>query len=240
MASYTLNQKCEILGKVPLFESLADADLEAIASVAITQSIGAREELFHKGDEGSQIFVIATGQLKVITTSNDGDDLIFCVLDPGEVIGEVGLLADRPRTATVAAIAKSELIVINRRDFGSLLRRRPEVAIELLMVLARRLARVSEFVEDTQFLNLPVRLAKKLIDFASTHGERDGGGAGESVLIDIKLSQEEWGDLVGTTRESVNKQFRAWASEGLISLEKGKVLIHKLDEIEKLADCVVI
>jgi CRP-like cAMP-binding protein len=240
MASYTLAQKGQILGKVPLFESLAEADLEAIASVSTTRSIDAREELFHKGDEGSQIYVVASGQLKVITTSNEGDDLMFCVVDPGEVIGEVALLANRPRTATVVAIVHSDLVVIDRRDFGSLLRSRPEVAIELLTVLARRLARVSEFVEDTNFLNLPVRLAKKLIDFANLHGERGVGGNGESVLIDIKLSQEEWGDLVGTTRESINKQFRAWGSEGLISLEKGKVVIHKLDEIEKLADCVVI
>lgn len=240
MASYTLAQKGQILGKVPLFESLAEGDLEAIASVATTRSIQAREELFHKGDEGAQIYVVASGQLKVVTTSNDGDDLMFCVLDPGEVIGEVALLADRPRTATVIAIKRSDLIVIDRRDFGSLLRRRPEVAVELLAVLARRLARVSEFVEDTHFLNLPVRLAKKLIDFANIHGEEIAGADAESVLIDVQLSQEEWGDLVGTTRESVNKQFRAWASDGLISLEKGMVVIHKLDEIEKLADCVVI
>lgn len=240
MASYTLAQKCQILGKVPLFESLAEGDLEAIASVATTRSIAAREELFHKGDLGSQIYVVATGQLKVITTSSEGDDLMFCVVDPGEVIGEVGLLADRPRTATVAAIQRSDLVMIDRRDFGLLLRTRPEVAIQLLSVLAHRLARVSEFVEDTHFLNLPVRLAKKLIDFASAHGEPTSGGPGDSVVIDVKLSQEEWGDLVGTTRESINKQFRAWSIEGLISLEKGKVVIHKLDEIEKLADCVVI
>jgi CRP/FNR family cyclic AMP-dependent transcriptional regulator len=240
MASYTLAQKSEILSKVPLFESLAEADLEAIASLATTRSVRAREELFHKGDEGSQIYVVASGQLKVITTSIEGDDLMFCVLDPGEVIGEIGLLANRPRTATVAAIQSSDLIVIDRREFRGLLRTRPEVSLELLTVLARRLARVSEFVEDTQFLNLPVRLAKKLIDFANVHGERGAGGNADAVLINVKLSQEEWGDLVGTTRESVNKQFRAWAKEGLISLEKGKVLIHKLDEIEKLADCVVI
>jgi CRP/FNR family cyclic AMP-dependent transcriptional regulator len=240
MASYTLAQKSEILGKVPLFESLAEADLEAIASVATTRSVRAREELFHKGDEGSQIYVVTSGQLKVITTSIEGDDLMFCVLDPGEVIGEVGLLANRPRTATVTAIQSSDLIVIDRREFRGLLRTRPEVSLELLTVLARRLARVSEFVEDTQFLNLPVRLAKKLIDFANVHGERGAGGNADAVLINVKLSQEEWGDLVGTTRESVNKQFRAWTKQELISLEKGKVLIHKIDEIEKLADCVVI
>lgn len=240
MASYTLAQKCQILGKAPLFESLAERDLEAIASVATTRSIATREELFHKGDDGSQIYVIASGQLKVITTSTEGDDLMFCLLEPGEVIGEVGLLADRPRTATIIAIKRSDLIVIDRRDFRLLLRTRPEVAFQLLTVLAGRLARVSEFVEDAHFLNLPVRLAKKLVEFANAHGTTADKNSGKSLVIDVKLSQEEWGDLVGTTRESVNKQFSAWGKEGLISLEKGKVVIHKLDEIEKLANCVVI
>lgn len=239
MAYLNLAQKCEILGKTRLFESLAKADLEAIARVSDTRSLDAREELFHKGDEGSQIFIVASGQLKVTTTSAEGDDLMFCVLDPGELIGEVGLLAARPRTATVTAIKRSDLIVLDRRDFRSLLRTRPDVAFELLTVLALRLARVSEFVEDTHFHNLPVRLAKKLIDFAGVHGSplRDKPG---SIRIDLKLSQEEWGDLVGTTRESVNKQFRAWGKEGLITLDKGKVVILELDEVEKLADCVVI
>ncbi len=240
MARFTTAQKCEVLGKVALFETLAPADLEALASVAVTQSLAPRQELFHKGDEGSQIYVVATGQLKVVTTSTEGSDLIFCLLGPGEVVGEIGILADRPRTATIAAKKPSELIVIDRREFRSLLRTRPDVALELLAVLARRLARVSEFVEDTQFLNLPVRLAKKLVDFASLHGRVGGGDSGQSLTIDVKLSQEEWGDLVGTTRESINKQFRTWSSEGLISLDKGRVVIHDFDELQQLADCVVI
>ncbi len=239
MAHLTLAQKCEVLGKTRLFESLSETDLEAIAKISDTRSLNARDELFHQGDEGAKVYFIAKGQLKVITTSTAGDDLMFCVLDPGEVIGEVGLLADRPRTATVVAIKNSDLMVIDRRDFRALLRTRPEVAFELLTVLARRLARVSEFVEDTNFHNLPVRLAKKLIDFANIHGVPVSSKPG-SMRIDLKLSQEEWGDLVGTTRESVNKQFRAWGREGLIALDKGKVVILELDEIEKLADCVVI
>ncbi|MCP5042641.1 MAG: Crp/Fnr family transcriptional regulator [bacterium] len=239
MAHFTLARKVELLRKAPLFESLAQQDLEAIAGVATTRSLKAREELFHKGDDGAQIYIVARGQLKVITTSSEGDDLMFCVLDPGEVIGEVGLLAGRPRTATVAAIRSSDLIVVDRREFRSLLRTRPDVAFELLTVLARRLARVSEFVEHTHFHNLPVRLAKKLVDFANAHGVEVAGNPG-AVLIDVKLSQEEWGDLVGTTRESINKQFRAWGKEGWIALEKGRVLLVERDEIEKLADCVVI
>jgi CRP/FNR family cyclic AMP-dependent transcriptional regulator len=240
MVRLSLEDKRTILAKVPLFSRLAEADVEAIASVSTTRSIRAREELFHKGDEGTQLYVVAQGRLKAVTTSDEGDDLMFCVLDPGEVVGEVGLLADRPRTATVIAMQASDLIVIDRRELSSLLKTRPEVAIELLAVLAGRLARVSEFLEDTHFLNLPVRLAKKLVDFSLHHGQEAGPPGEGHVRIDLKLSQEEWGDLVGTTRESVNKQFRSWTKEGLIEIDKGKVVIRNLEELEKLADCVVI
>jgi len=184
--------------------------------------------------------VVASGQFKVISTSVEGDDLMFCLLETGEVIGEVGLFAGRKRTATVIAMKSSVCIVIDHREFKELLRSPPEVSFELLTVLARRLARVSEFVEDTHFLNLPVRLAKKLLDVAKLRGDAELADVKEPFLIDVKLSQEEWGDLVGTTRESVNKQFRTWVGEGLISLEKGKVVIHQVDELAKLANCVVI
>jgi CRP-like cAMP-binding protein len=237
MVKLTAEQKCRILGKVPLFARLPEKDVEAIASVTTTRTVKSREELFHKGDEGSQLYIVVSGRLKVITTSDEGDDLMFCVVEPGEVIGEVGLLIDRHRTATVRAMEASELIVIDRREFHSLLRTRPDVSIELLTVLAERVARVSEFLEDTHFLNLPVRLAKKLVDFAYQHGV---DRSDDEVLIDVRLSQEEWGDLVGTTRESINKQFGIWSKEGIIALEKGSVVVLQRDELEKLADCVVI
>lgn len=240
MVAATLAQKCKVLAGVSLFESLAESDLEAIARVAIPRNLKAREELFHKGDTGSQLYVVASGQLKAITTSRDGDDLMFCVFEPGEVFGEIGLFGDLPRTATISAIKASELLAIDRRDLRALLSTRPDVAFELLKVMARRVARVSEFIEDTHFLNLPVRLAKRFIDFANTHGKVSQGKAGPRVLIDVKLSQEEWGDLVGTTRESINKQFRAWTRDGLISLESGKVVIHELKKLETLAGCVAV
>jgi CRP/FNR family cyclic AMP-dependent transcriptional regulator len=238
MGKLGMEEKVRILAKVPLFARLSEKDIEAIGSVSMTRSIKAREELFHKGDEGSQLYIVGRGRLKVITTSDEGDDLMFCVVEVGDVIGEIGLLVDRHRTATVRAMEASDLIVIDRREFRSLLRTRPDVAIELLTVLAERLSRVSEFLEDTHFLNLPVRLAKKLVDFVYHHGKERAGGA--QTLIDVKLSQEEWGDLVGTTRESINKQFGIWSKEGMIELEKGRVVVLELDELEKLADCVVI
>jgi len=238
MADLNAEARRKILRGVSLFSRLAEPDIDAIASVATTKRLAERDELFHKGDEGRQLFVVASGRLKVITTSDMGDDVIFCLVDPGEVVGEVALLIDRERTATVVAMKSSELIAIDRRDFQQLLRTRPEVAMSMLSVLAERLARISEFVEDTQFLNLPVRLAKKVIELAHRHGRSDEKG--KRVELDVKLSQEEWGDLVGTTRESINKQFREWAESGLISAERGRFVLLDRGAMEKLADCVLL
>ncbi len=94
----------------------------------------------------------------------------------------------------------------------------------------------SELLEDTLFLNLPFRLAKKLCAFAREYGERSG----RDLRIDIRLSQEEWGDMVGASRESVNKQIRAWTEEGILSVDHGYVVVHQLGKLERLAGCVVI
>ena len=99
----------------------------------------------------------------------------------------------------------------------SFVKTKPEIAVNLLNVLATRLKRVSELVEDTQFLNLSLRLAKKISALARVYGK----GTDSGIRIDLKLSQEEWGDLVGATRESVNKQIRQWTKDGIVRVDKG-------------------
>jgi CRP-like cAMP-binding protein len=109
------------------------------------------------------------------------------------------------------------------------------MAVKLLSVLSMRLKRVSELVEDTQFLNLPLRLAKKLLSLSRIYGKSTSAG----LQIELKLSQEEWGDLVGATRESVNKQMRQWTDAGIIQVDKGYVVLLNTVELEKLAGAVV-
>jgi CRP/FNR family cyclic AMP-dependent transcriptional regulator len=173
--------------------------------------------------------------VKALTTSLEGDDVVFNIMGEGEVFGEVALLSASPRTATIKAIEACELLSLDRRDFLTFLRAHPEVSAKLLGVLAERLKRISEFVEDTHFLNLPVRLAKKFSTFAGRYGE----AAPEGTRINLKLSQEEWGDLVGATRESINKQMRAWTEEGLIRVDDGYVVLLRVDELERLAGFMV-
>ncbi len=227
----TPRQKQAILARVALFRELGPGALADLGSVARSLTLPSREELFHRGDPGSQVYVVVSGRLKAFTTSDAGDDVVFDILKPGDVLGEVALLSEGPRTATVVTLDPCELLAVDRRDFLDFLRRHPELALQLLRILAARLRHMSELVEDTLFLNLPLRLAKKLASLAQSCGE----ATPEGVRIDLKLSQEEWGDLVGATRESVNKQMRSWVDEGLISLDRGFVTIHHLEELERLA-----
>lgn len=230
------DEKRRLLANVELFSGLSPKEIDAIVPVAQRKELGRKEELFHKGDEGTQVYIVISGKLKALTTSEAGDDVVFSILGPGEVIGEVALMGGTPRTASIMAIDACELLVINRRDFMAFLKDHPEVSVKLLYVLAQRLKRVSELVEDTLFLNLPLRFAKKLSALARAYGERTETG----VRVDLKLSQEEWGDLVGATRESINKQMRAWTEAGIVSVEKGYIVIHNPHELEKLAAGVLL
>ena len=236
MAPATREEKRSLLSRVPLFSGMSASELDSLIGVAHTRTLAAREELFHKGDEGGQVYLVLDGTLKALTTSEEGDDVVFTILGPGELIGEIAFLGSPVRTATVSTLTDCSLLAIDRRDFLAFLKRHPDASIKLLSVLAHRLKRVSELVEDTLFLNLPVRLAKKLVHYASIYGEERGTG---SIRIGLKLSQEEWGDLVGATRESINKQMRAWTEEGIIGTDQGYVLILRSDALEQLAGCVL-
>ena len=235
VSSIPPSEKLKLLAKVELFSNFSVKQLEAVSRVARTKTLQRREELFHKGDLGGEIYVVASGKLKVLTTSAEGDDVVFSILGPGEVFGEVALLGATPRTATVSAIEDCRLLVIDRRDFMSFLRADPEISVKLLSVLAMRLKRVSELVEDTLFLNLPMRFAKKLLSLSRAYGEK----AADGTRIDLKLSQEEWGDLVGTTRESINKQMRKWTEAGIIRIDDGYLVILNPVELEKLAGALL-
>ena len=227
----TTRQRRELLAKGSLFSKLSESELDALVQVSRIQKLRPREELCHKGDPGNQVYLISKGRLKAMTTSAEGDDVVFSIMAPGEVCGELALLSGGRRTATLTAIDESELIVLDRREFLPFMRAHPEVAIKLLEVLAERQLRLSELVEDTTFLNLPARLAKKLVSLSRAYGTETAVG----IRIDLKLSQGEIGDLVATTRESINKQIKSWSSEGMVSMKNGIVTIHRIDDLEALA-----
>lgn len=235
VSGLTRQEKRGLLARAPLFSGLSDSEIDSLFEATRPRALQPREELFHKGDKGSQVYLVIHGTLKALTTSDEGDDVVFSIMGVGELVGEIGFLGSPGRTATVSAITESELLGIDRRDFLAFLKTHPEAALKLMGVLADRMVRISEFVEDTLFLNLPIRLAKKLVHLASIYGDE----VDEGVRINLRLSQEEWGDLVGATRESINKQLRAWTEQGVMSADHGYLTIEKPDVLEALAGCLI-
>jgi CRP/FNR family cyclic AMP-dependent transcriptional regulator len=221
----------EILKSISVFRDLTERDFEELVSITTTRRLAAKEVLFHKGDPGVQLYGVMRGRLKVSAAGADGKEVVFGLMGPGEVIGEIALLDSRPRSGTVAAMEEAELLSLHRRDLISFLERRPRVAIQLAEVLAGRLRRLSELMEDTLFRTLPSRLAKRLLSLAEAYGRRTPSG----LVIDLKLPQHELGEMVGTSRESINKQLRAWVDEGLVRLEKGQIVLRDEDALQSLA-----
>ncbi len=231
MSPRLLVDKRRLLERISIFSQLSRADLGRLAEITATKRLKARQVLFRQGDSGSHAYVIISGRLKVSAAAGDGRKAVFRIMDPGEVIGEIALLDSQTRSGTVTALEPSELLVIQRRDLIPFLEQHPRTAIKLLEALAGRLRSLSAELEDRVFLNLPSRLAKKLIALSDTYGEV----VSEGMRIDLRLSQGELGDMVGTSRESINKQLRAWTEEGLLRSERGYITIRDPEALERLA-----
>jgi len=219
-----------LLANFSIFSSLDERALDALVRVTSTRRLAGGEVLFRKGDAGRQLYGVLSGRLKAVAAGGDGKEIVFNVCDPGEVIGEIALLDSNPRSASIVALEPSELLVLDRRDFLPFLEKHPRVAIQLAELLAARLRRLSESAEDGVLLALRARLAKKLVSLAQRYGRK----MPEGVLIDLPLSQQELGEMVGTSRESINKQLRAWTEQGLLVMAKGKITLCDVAGVEAM------
>jgi CRP/FNR family transcriptional regulator, cyclic AMP receptor protein len=150
------------------------------------------------------MFALISGRVKIVTLSPEGKEVVLAILVSGDVFGEISMIDGRARTATVLAVENSALLVLERRDLMPFLERHPRVAIKMLESICQRLRTTDELLEDVVFLDLPSRLAKRLLLLAEHYGKNTGQG----TRIEMKLSQTEIGNMVGTSRESVNKQLR--------------------------------
>jgi len=220
--------KRAILQAHPLFAKLG-ADLVArLAACAHGRTVRAGTTIFQKGDPGDCLFAICSGTIRIGSHSIDGKDAVLNLIQAGEIFGEIALLDGRPRTADAQAVTACELMVIDRRDFMPMIAREPELALRLIEVLCARLRRTSQQVEDMTFLDLPARLAKTLLWLAAS--------SRFTISRKITLTQRELGEMLGMTRESINKQLRAWEERGWISQRRGTIVVLDSAALAALAD----
>jgi CRP/FNR family cyclic AMP-dependent transcriptional regulator len=207
----------EILGNHPILGELPRASIQRLLSRATTRKLRRGATIFAKGDAGTQLIAVLSGRVKIVVSSPEGREAVLNVVHEGEVFGEIALFDGCSRTASAIAVTDCELLSIDRRHFLPMVREQPDVAIKLIEILCARLRRSSEQYEDIMFLNLRARVAKLLLRLA----EEVGGPLPRKVLV----TQQEMSQMAGMSRESINKQLRAWAHAKWVRLERGGVVV---------------
>jgi CRP/FNR family transcriptional regulator, cyclic AMP receptor protein len=200
-----------------------------ITQGARRRTFGRGETVFHKGDPGGSMFLILDGQVKIVLPSQDGEEALLGVLDEGECFGELSLLDGAPRSATIVATEPTETLMVQREDVIQAMATHPQLAVDLLRVLAGRLRETDEVVADAVFLDVPARLAKRLLELARDYGTT----VPEGTLIGLRLTQTELASMVGATRESVNKHLGAFRTRGVLTLQRGRIVIHRPEELRR-------
>jgi CRP/FNR family transcriptional regulator, cyclic AMP receptor protein len=211
-----------------LFGELPDHQIENLSAFASVRKQRKGATIFAKGDSGQALFAIRAGTVKISAPALDGRETIFNILHDGDIFGEIALLDGQPRTADAVAITDCELIAIERRDFLKFVRDEPKAALKLIELLCARLRRASEHFEETVFLGLPSRLARILLRLANNPEN-------PRKIENISITQREISQMLGATRESINKQLRRWEHRNWIRLERGHIILIAHAQIEAIA-----
>jgi len=221
----------EVLRQAPLFSGLDDEAAEALSASMVESRLARGEALFREGDSGDRLYVVTEGKVKLGRTSADGRENLLAILGPGQMFGELSLFDPGPRSATVTAVTDCTMQSLSHDELGGWLTGRHEVARGLLLQLASRLRKANDVVADLVFSDVPGRVAKALLDLAS----RFGRVADDGVHVHHDLTQEELAQLVGASRETVNKALADFAARGFLRLEGRAVLILDLERLTRRA-----
>lgn len=217
-----------VLKRIPFFSSLSDNDHQDLANLLRRKSIEKGETLFRQGDEGTAMYIILHGRIK-ISVSRRTDKVTLAILGQGEFLGEMSLLDGLPRSADATAVEDSHLYALNRDDFLSFITSNGDAVRAILFSLSTRLRRTDKLLAEMCFLNLSARLVSKLVEMAESQTADQKGGS-ECAL---KISQQELGDILGVSRESINKELKILRDKGLVSTSRGSIYIKNLEALKK-------
>lgn len=201
-----------------MFNGMPEDALQAITRVAMMRRVARNTTVIHAADRIDFVYLILSGSLKVLATDEQGREVIFGVLGPGELFGEMGVLDDNPRSATVIALSPSQLVVIGKSDFKRFLQDSPDVSYYIIRNLVRRLRRADRKIESLALMDVCGRVARLLLDMAQTvNGQH---------IVSPKIHKVDIAKMVGASREMVSRVMTDLQHQGLIEEGGGRIVLH--------------
>jgi len=221
----------EALARCVLFAGLDAASMDACVASLRARRFKREETVFHQGDPGDALFVVAAGSVKVVLPSPDAaEPAIIATLGPGDFFGELTLLDGRPRSATVVALEPVETLCLARADFERLFEAQPGLRRALVASLAGELRRLTGHVESLHFLDLRARLAQRIAALAMA-ASPDGEAAPGEIRLDRRYTQSELAGMVGGSRESVNRLLADFAARGIVRTDHDILVVPDLGRL---------
>jgi len=212
----------QLLERVPFLAALSDADRQWLAQRVRRRNYTRGDIVFQKDDPGEALFIVESGSVRIHVTGAQGTDLTLAVMNPNDFFGDMSLLDGKPRSASASAVTDCALIVLERDHFTELVRKRPDAALAVLARVTQRLRGSDQMASDLAFLDAGGRLARRLLEIA----EQSGVTREDGVLLNVRITQEELANMIGVTRESVNRNLSEFRRLGLIRNEGRKIIIR--------------
>jgi CRP-like cAMP-binding protein len=216
----------EVLRKVPLFSDLNEGELARFAEVTREREYPKNSVILFEDDPGDALYIVSTGQVKVVLIGEDGREVILSVLGDGDFFGEMALIDDEPRSAHVIAMKDSQLLVLRRDDFQAQLKEHPAIALKLLRELVQRLRRADEKIGGLVLLDVNGRVAQLLLDLSDESG---------GPKITRKLTHHTIAQMIGSSRETVSRAMRELVEKGLIEVSRREITIRQRDALGSMA-----
>lgn len=219
----------ELLTRVPLFSALATEELDHVAQVAVPRRFAANQVVFREGDASDTCYIIRRGHVRALRAHLDGRTITLAQLGPGDFFGELAMLDEERRSATIEALEETEALAILGADMRRLLREHPDISVKLIATLGRRLRETNERLTRQSFQTVQSRVASalgQLVVAARTEG------AGDSDVL-ITSTQAELAQLAGSSRESASRFLAVLERAGIITQGRGKLTVHDPSALER-------
>lgn len=227
-----MNLTTDILPTIPLFRSLDTHSLSRIAGAVKPLLLKQGEALFRKGDDGNEMYIIEEGAIKIVLPSSVGEEIILAVLRESSFFGTLSMFDGQSRSADAVALTPCRLMVLQRDAFIHILQEDEDALGTILCDLSSMIRKTDDLLEGLCFFNISTRLAKRLLMLAEQQGSLSKEN---SIVIDLNFTQKELGEMVGATRESVNRELKKLREEGIIELNRGTIIISDWDALQELA-----
>jgi CRP-like cAMP-binding protein len=218
-----------LLGRVPVFETLAPPDLERVAQVAVPRRFAAHQVIFREGDASDTCYVVESGHARAVREHGDGRSIALAHFGPGDIFGELAMFDDELRSATIEAIEDITAIAILGSDMRRLLREHADITYKLVISLGRRLRETNERLSRQSFQTVQSRVAGVLVQLVE-QARAEGADGGDVLVV---ATQAEVAQLAGSSRESASRFLAVLERAGIVTQGRGRLTVHQPEALSR-------